>query len=204
MNSLAIFRELAAAGALVASYPLDALARRAPALATGVTDEPVVLLHGFGGSRSNLLVLAGYLRMAGFNRIEYFEYPRAQSISESASALGRLVDDLGRGGGVHLLGHSLGGTIARRYALGADEGSVRTLVTLGSPYSYAQWSPREIAIFGGEDPIVRPPFDMLTHRYAFGRTVVLEDTGHLALIYHPEALRIAATAMRGNRAGEQA
>jgi hypothetical protein len=199
MTSTTIFRELAAVGALLASYPLDLIARQAPSLAPGVSDEPVFLVHGLGGNRSNLLGLAAYLRLAGFGRIEYFEYPRMQSIGESAAVLGRMIDEVAGRAGAHLVGHSLGGTIARRYALGAPSGAVRSLVTLGSPYSYAQWSPRETAIFGDEDPIVPPPVEPLMHPFAFGRRVVLERTGHLALLYHPEVLRIAGTELRANR-----
>jgi len=77
---------------------------------------------------------------------------------------------------------------------------VRSLVTLGSPYSYGQWSPREVAIFGDDDPIVPVPIEGLPNPAAFGRIVTLRDVGHLALIFHPEALRIIGTELRANRA----
>ncbi len=81
---------------------------------------------------------------------------------------------------------------------------VRSLVTLGSPYSYTQWSPRELALFGDEDPIVPPPLEHLRGATTFGKTIVLPSTGHLALIYHPEALRLIATELRANRAESRA
>ncbi|HXW85647.1 MAG TPA: alpha/beta fold hydrolase, partial [Candidatus Binataceae bacterium] len=139
MNSTSIWREVAAAGALLASYPLDAVARRGPAvpgIGALLESEPVILVHGFGGNRSNLLLLAAYLKLAGFERLAYFEYPAHQSIPSSADALGRMAHQVGGEGGVHLVGHSLGGTIARWYATGARRGAVRSLVTLGSPYAY--------------------------------------------------------------------
>ncbi len=105
--------------------------------------------------------------------------------------------------GVHLIGHSLGGTVARRYAAGASKRAVRSLVTLGSPYSYGQWSPRELGIFGDDDPIVPAPIEALMTRVAFGRIVTLHDVGHLALVFHPEALRIIGTELRANRAIER-
>ena len=200
MRSNTLIKEVAAMGALLASYPLDAVARRAPAIGPMLDAEPVILAHGFGGSRSNLLVLAAYLRCAGFHEIEYFEYPRTQLISQSAVELGRMVGEIGGERGVHLVGHSLGGTIARWYARTAPRGMVRSLVTLGSPYNYSQWSPHEVAIFGDDDPIVPAPVELLQHPYIFGRTIVLKDTGHLALVYHPESLRIIATDLRANRA----
>jgi pimeloyl-ACP methyl ester carboxylesterase len=198
MNSRTIVTELAAAGALIGSYPLDWVLRRTEPYYCVPGSEPVILAHGFGGSRANLLALASYLRLSGFDNISYFEYPRWRSIDDSAAALGHLVDE--KGGGVHLIGHSLGGTIARRYAAHAPAGAVRSLVTLGSPYSYGQHSPRELGIFGDDDPIVPAPIDEMLHEDAFGRIVVMHDVGHLALVFLPEVLRIIGTELRANRA----
>ncbi|HVN64084.1 MAG TPA: alpha/beta hydrolase, partial [Candidatus Binataceae bacterium] len=105
-----------------------------------------------------------------------------------------------RGDGVHLIGHSLGGTISRRYAASAGPATVRSLITLGSPYSYDQSSPNEVAIFAEEDPLVPPPVLELMRPGAFGRIVTLSGVGHLGLVYHPEVLRIAGTELRANRA----
>ncbi len=205
MNSTTVIRELAAAGALIASYPLDWVARQGEPWLGADAGEPVVLVHGLGGSRANLLGLASYLRMAGLGNIAYFEYPRFQPIAESAAGLAAMVREIGgERDGVHLVGHSLGGTVARRYAADAPRGVVRSLVTLGSPYSYTQWSPRELALFGDEDPIVPPPLEHLRGATTFGKTIVLPSTGHLALIYHPEALRLIATELRANRAESRA
>jgi pimeloyl-ACP methyl ester carboxylesterase len=187
---------------LLSSYPLDWLVKRGEPYFCDPSSEPVILLHGFGGSRSNLLALAAYLRLAGFDNVSYFEYPRWQALGDSAAQLGRVVQEKSGGDGVHLIGHSLGGTVARRYATGARKGAVRSLVTLGSPYSYAQWSPDELGIFGDDDPIVPAPIEALMNRDAFGRIVTLHDVGHLALIFHPEALRVIAAELRANRASE--
>jgi hypothetical protein len=73
-------------------------------------------------------------------------------------------------------------------------------VTIGSPYSYAQWSPKELAFFGDEDPIVAPPLDAMLHPRAFGRRIVIENMGHLALVFHPKVLTMTAEELRGNRA----
>jgi pimeloyl-ACP methyl ester carboxylesterase len=202
MNSRTVITEIAAAGALIGSYPMDWLVRRGEPYFCGPSSEPVILLHGFGGSRSNLLALAAYLRLAGFDNVSYFEYPRWQTLADSAAQLGHVADEKSGGSGVHLIGHSLGGTVARRYTTGAPKGAVRSLITLGSPYSYGQWSPTEVGIFGDDDPIVPAPIAELTNSAAFGRIVTLHDVGHLALIFHPEALRIIGTELRANRASE--
>ena len=202
MNSRTIVTEIAAAGALIGSYPLDWLVKRGEPYFGEPCSEAVILLHGFGGSRSNLLALATYLRLAGFDNVSYFEYPRAQTIADSAEKLGRYVEERAGDNGAHLIGHSLGGTVARRYTMNAPRRAVRSLITLGSPYSYGQWSPREVGIFGDDDPIVPAPIAELTNPAAFGRIVTLRDVGHLALIFHPEALRIIGTELRSNRATE--
>ena len=169
---------------------MDWLVKRGEPYFCEPSSEPVILLHGFGGSRSNLLALAAYLRLAGFDNVSYFEYPRRQSLDDSAAQLGRVADEKSDGNGVHLIGHSLGGTVARRYAASAPKGAVRSLITLGSPYSYGQWSPTEVGIFGDDDPIVPAPIEELTNSAAFARIVTLHNVGHLALVFHPEALRI--------------
>ena len=202
MKSRTVITEIAAAGALIGSYPLDWLVKRGEPYCCEPSSEPVILLHGFGGSRSNLLALGAYIRLAGFDNVSYFEYPRWQTITDSAGQLGRVAEEKSGGAGVHLIGHSLGGTVARRYAAGAPEQAVRSLITLGSPFSYGQWSPRELGIFGDDDPIVPAPIESLMNSEAFGRIVTLHDVGHLALIFHPEALRIIGTELRANRAPE--
>jgi pimeloyl-ACP methyl ester carboxylesterase len=202
MNSRTIVTEIAAAGALIGSYPLDWLIQKTEQYQWAPSSEPVILAHGFGGNRSNLLALAAYLRLARFDNVIYFQYPRWQTIDDSAAQLGHLIEEKIGDGGVHLIGHSLGGTIVRRYAADAPAGTVRSLITLGSPYSYGQRSPHETGIFGDDDPIVPAPIEEMLHPAAFARIVVLHDVGHLALIFHPEVLRIIGTELRANRAIE--
>ena len=200
MNSKTVITEIAAAGALIGSYPLDWLVKRGEPYCSAPASELVILIHGFGGSRANLLALAAYVRLAGFDNVSYFEYPRWQSVVDSAVQLGRIVDEKSGGKGAHLIGHSLGGTVARRYGADAPKGAVRSLITLGSPYSYGQLSPSEIGIFGDDDPVVPAPIEELVNRAAFARIVTLHEVGHLALIFHPEVLRIIGTELRANRA----
>ncbi len=200
MTRETVIREIATAGLLLASYPLDLLARRGERLLPRMGRETVVLAHGLGGSRANFLAFAGYIRMAGFLNVEFFEYPRWQSLEDSAAQLSAFIDKLAPGGGVHLVGHSLGGTIARRFAAAAPVRTVRSIVTIGSPYALTQSSARELAIFGDEDPIVPPPPEELVSERMFKRVHVLPRTGHLAILYHPETLRLTANELRLNRA----
>ncbi|MFZ0888487.1 MAG: hypothetical protein WA005_08555 [Candidatus Binataceae bacterium] len=196
MTRKTVYRELTAAALLIASYPLNLAAERA-GLFSGGRGEPVILLHGFGGRPSNLLGLAAYLRMAGFANLARFEYSTTQSIAESAERLSHLVEAFGDRAGAHLIGHSLGGTIARRFFFGAPNGRVRSLITLGSPYTRSQQSPAEVAIFGDEDPIVPPPDDPVLSG-VFKKMLVLENTGHLGVLYHPETLRAIELELSSN------
>jgi hypothetical protein len=202
MKARTVITELAAATALLGSYPLDWIIKKSERFLWTPCSEPVILTHGFGGARSNLFALSTYLRLAGFDNVTHFEYPRWQSIADSAAQLGAIVREKDAGDGVHLIGHSFGGSIARRYATNAPRGAVRSLITLGAPYSYGQWSPHEVAFFGDDDPIVPAPVEALLNREAFGRIVVLKNVGHLALVFHPEVLRIVGTELRANRASE--
>ena len=190
MTPKTIYREITAVGLLIASHPIDWLVQQMPQLGPTSGDEPIILSHGHGGTRSSLFGLASYLRLAGFSNLHFFEYPRSQPVAESTAQIAKLVARVGgRSGGVHLIGHSMGGYLSRRYARTAAPGTVRSLITLGSPYSIGQRSPRELAIFGDEDPIILPPERDRILAGMFRELVILDGTGHLALIYHPEALK---------------
>src|ERR1700730_3692095 len=119
MTSRTVYRELATAGLLLASYPFDLLSRQGERFLprVGFIHDPVILAHGLGGSRANFLAFAAYIRLTGFSNITFFEYPRsrAQSLAESAKRLGMLIEEVAPEGGVHLIGHSLGGTISRQF-----------------------------------------------------------------------------------------
>ncbi len=197
MNPFTMYRELAAAGTMLASYPLDYLIRLGLPVGIRLSRDAVILSHGLGGDRTNLAALAAWVRLAGFNNVHFFEYPTRQPIDESAAQLTEMIARNDAGSGIHLIGHSLGGTISRIAAANMRDGAVRSLVTLAAPYQHSQPNRHEIAIFGDEDPIVRPPES--EHRGVFKRIAVLRNTGHLGVLYHPETIRIALAELWKNR-----
>ncbi|WP_217555038.1 triacylglycerol lipase [Streptomyces sp. GbtcB6] len=101
---------------------------------------PVVLLHGFIDNRSVFVLLRRTLAQHGGQRVESLNYsPLTCDIRTAAELLGRHIEEICErtgSGRVDIVGHSLGGLIARYYVqrLGGDL-RVRTLVTLGTPHS---------------------------------------------------------------------
>ncbi|MFH8464286.1 lipase family alpha/beta hydrolase [Streptomyces sp. NPDC017991] len=101
---------------------------------------PVVLLHGFIDNRSVFVLLRRSLAQHGRQQIESLNYsPLTCDIRAAAELLGRHIEEICERTGrrqVDIVGHSLGGLIARYYVqrLGGDV-RVRTLVTLGTPHA---------------------------------------------------------------------
>jgi triacylglycerol lipase len=101
---------------------------------------PIVLIHGVVDNRSIFTVLRRGLRRRGFGRVQALNYsPRTDDVREVAERLRDTVESLCAETGyerVHLIGHSMGGLVARYYVqrMGGDE-RVHTLVTLGTPHS---------------------------------------------------------------------
>ncbi|RPK92861.1 alpha/beta fold hydrolase [Streptomyces sp. ADI98-10] len=122
---------------------------------TGATAPPVVLLHGFIDNRSVFVVLRRALTRHGHRHLESLNYsPLTNDIRTAAELLGRHVEEICARTGhssVDIVGHSLGGLIARYYVqrLGGDR-RVRTLVTLGTPHGGTAVAPG-----AGVHPIVR-------------------------------------------------
>ena len=99
---------------------------------------PVVLVHGYGANKSNWVFLARYLDQAGFGRRHAVNYnPLTADIPRLAEQLAVEVEAVRARTGaprVHLVGHSLGGIIAR-YAVqvhGLED--VATVITVASPH----------------------------------------------------------------------
>ncbi|MFI7402739.1 lipase family alpha/beta hydrolase [Streptomyces sp. NPDC049541] len=116
---------------------------------------PVVLLHGFIDNRSVFLLLRRSLAQHGRQQIESLNYsPLTCDIRTAAELLSRHIEEICErtgSGQVDIVGHSLGGLIARYYVqrLGGDL-RVRTLVTLGTPHSGTRVVP-----LANAHPIVR-------------------------------------------------
>jgi triacylglycerol lipase len=100
---------------------------------------PILLVHGMIDNRAIFTVLTRRLRAHGFERVVTLNYsPVTNDLRAAAEGLAAQVEELVASTGyerIHIVGHSLGGLIARYYVqrLGGDE-RVHTLVTLGTPH----------------------------------------------------------------------
>jgi pimeloyl-ACP methyl ester carboxylesterase len=100
---------------------------------------PIVLVHGIVDNRSAFTLLRRGLRRRGFGCIRSFSYPpHTNDVRKTAERFAAFVEQICDETGadsVHVVGHSLGGLVARYYVqrLGGDA-RVHTLVTLGTPH----------------------------------------------------------------------
>ncbi|MFD3336743.1 lipase family alpha/beta hydrolase [Streptomyces sp. NPDC058700] len=125
-------------------YPSGVLAERLaqspPPKTIGAGRRPVILLHGYMDNRSVFVLLRRALTRHGRDCVESLNYsPLTCDLRTAAEVLGRRVDEIRTRTGhaeVDIVGHSLGGLIARYYVqrLGGDS-RVRTLVMLGTPHA---------------------------------------------------------------------
>lgn len=186
---------------------------------------PVFLVHGFTHNWSGWFPLLELLGQRGYHRFVRFNYESiGDPPEEIGGAFARRVYEVKKRLGttrVHVVGHSLGGVVARYWAVvlgGADE--LGQAVTLGSPiagtpWSYLPFAPRGLrelrpgselvailtggdddrsawtTIGGGQDILV--PGD-----YAHFAGTTRRDfaaVGHVGLLYDEEVLAATADAL---------
>jgi pimeloyl-ACP methyl ester carboxylesterase len=100
---------------------------------------PVLLVHGLVDNRSVFSVMQRSLRRRGFAHVCTWNYsPLLTDVARGAAALGAHIERICEQTGhdrVHVVGHSLGGLIAR-YLVQRQGGDrrVASLVTLGTPH----------------------------------------------------------------------
>ncbi|HEV7554737.1 MAG TPA: alpha/beta fold hydrolase [Kofleriaceae bacterium] len=106
--------------------------------ARGHGPRPVIVLHGYAMNRANFVGLAYRLKRAGLGPVLGFEYWTLGRTGAAARQLAQFVDIVLAGTGakqVDIIGHSMGGIVARYYVtLAGGDGKVANLITLGSPH----------------------------------------------------------------------
>jgi pimeloyl-ACP methyl ester carboxylesterase len=101
-------------------------------------ETPVLLVHGWGANRSNWFLVQRQLRLAGFGRVHALNYnPFTGDIPALAEQCATRAEALRDRFGVeriHVVGHSLGGVIARYAIQVLDLEGVDVCVTVASPH----------------------------------------------------------------------
>ena len=122
--------------------PMDERSLRAKtnlALDPTLASTPVILIHGYVHNRSAFLALSRQLKRSGFRYVDGFNYNAiTDGIPDAAARLGAEVERVLHATGasrVMIVGHSMGGMVARYYVqeLGGED-TVDTVITLGSPH----------------------------------------------------------------------
>jgi|GEM_PF-2951917 len=108
-----------------------------------VTRAPVMLVHGFTGDRTTWAKLQTFLGNRGFDAVIHEYYAGNQGIHDQAELLGsNIAKELARyerlglkGSQVDVIGHSMGGLIARDYVYGLPPhpDNVRKVIMVGTP-----------------------------------------------------------------------
>jgi len=138
--------------AAIGCYPLGlARALWRPAPDSNTASPPVILIHGLYHNASAWIRYRWALRRAGYGRLYAFQYSSFRSDFHDISAqLERWILEISRafpGEGVILVGHSMGGLLAKAYAARPDASSqgppVEAIVTLGTPYGGSK-----VVVFG--------------------------------------------------------
>ena len=111
---------------------------------TAPTTRPVLLVHGFAGTKSSLALVAHALSARGMT-VEAMSYPPlGTSVKQLAERVVAEVERILVATGaekVHLVGHSLGGVVlAHAIADSRLTGRVDTVITLGSPFGGSPWA----------------------------------------------------------------
>ncbi|HMR05785.1 MAG TPA: hypothetical protein PKA88_08405 [Polyangiaceae bacterium] len=100
------------------------------------SDDVVVLLHGLFATAGVLRPLSERIQLEASAHTATFSYAPGPGVHAIARRLSHLLAELPSGARLHLVGHSLGGVVARWFVqeLGGDPRIVQT-ISLGSPFN---------------------------------------------------------------------
>jgi triacylglycerol esterase/lipase EstA (alpha/beta hydrolase family) len=204
--------------------PLGWLQPQLPTVVEGAP-PPVILLHGLFQNRSCLFWLQYRLRAAGYRQIISINTPPWRDLETLTERLAKKVDELCinlRVEKVILVGHSMGGMIARNYVQNRGGAAyVSGMITIGAPHYGSKLAPFALSPMGktllpGSAflqkfnsvawPQQTPAVSIYTRydnmvlpaesgRMDGSRAVELDGMGHTALLFHPRSLQAVIGAL---------
>jgi pimeloyl-ACP methyl ester carboxylesterase len=95
--------------------------------------EVVVLLHGVFRTRRSMRVLESRLQAHGFHVVSVDYASTCLPMEQHAKNLASVISNLSQAKRIHLVGHSMGGLVIRRYLAGAADSRIKRVVMLGTP-----------------------------------------------------------------------
>ena len=196
-----------------------------PAVKPG--DDVVVLLHGFMATAGVFRPMRARLERDVHARVATFTHAPGAGVKRIARQLEALVRRIPLGARVHLVGHSLGGVVARWFVQ-EMEGHARVVqtISLGSPFGGTPVA-RRLPVLVGADlhegshllarlrarahvgAVPHTSIDAGADRLVVGvrnavfprsDAIVLEGRGHNSLLFDEEVVRIVAGRIRSRRA----
>ena len=189
-------------------------------------ETPVLLLHGLFDNQASWFWFRRKLKQQGIGNVVSLNLSSWHNEEVLTELLAKRVDELRHQLGVnrvHLVGHSMGGMIARNYIqLRGGRDKVDCLICLGSPHHGSKLAPFSLAplgkqlipgcdfltrlnaaeipeevtltnIYTGKDNMVLPNSN---NHLSWGKAVALDGMGHTSLIYRKAPIDATIAALR--------
>jgi pimeloyl-ACP methyl ester carboxylesterase len=179
------------------------------------SDDVVVLVHGFFASAGVFRPMRRHLVADTGAKVASFTHAPGAGIERIARSLAKIVAQIPSGCRVHLIGHSLGGLVARWYVqeLGGHARVAQT-ISLGSPFGGTERARRFNFLVGADLHRTSPVLARLRARahdhdvphtsvvaeadamvvpaesavFPRGEVIVLSGRGHNSLLFDPESI----------------
>jgi triacylglycerol lipase len=192
-------------------------------------DDVVVFLHGLFASAGVLQPMRAHVGRHRRIHTAATSYPPGPGVAFIATRLASLLDVLPASARIHLVGHSLGGIVARHHAITASDERIVSTIALASPFGGIRGIGRlrfggardldeesellrairsstvrlpHLSIFAGADRLTR---DTGAHAIPNGDVEIVHDIGHNTVLFDQraiDAVELRVLSLCGTSAGD--